>query len=300
MAIDTSSESHNVPRLREAHERLANEIAAVPEDELATINIDILAAATTAMGALAEIMALRPRFVTELPELDIDYLDKLEPYALAAAHAHTQYLGADTPAEAIPELSEEAVETRGLLLSDASALAKRGYLNPSRLLELKGTNGYRNTASDVLTIAGILRDNWSKISGKTCVTLEELNSAESLGYRLLNAVGSREQGPAMADDDALTRQRVYTLFSNAYDQVRRAVCYLRWNEGDIDEIAPSLYAGRGGKKKAETDVDQPPVAVPGAVASVVADNMVSPAVAAAAVAATKPAIGLPGADPFAH
>ncbi len=167
--------------------------------------------------AMPQILALRPRFVAELPLFDIKLLDKLEDYTLAATHAHTQYLGADTPAEAIPELSEDAVKTRELLLSDASALAKRGYLSEGKLLELKGTNGYRNTASDVLTLAGILRDNWPKISGKTCVSLEELDAAESLGYRLLNALGFREQGPATVASVAQARQRSYTLFANAYD-----------------------------------------------------------------------------------
>lgn len=189
--------------------------------------MDILAATTTVMGALPEIMALRSRIATELPLFDIKQFDKLELYTLAVTHAHTQYLGADTPAEAIPELSEQAAKTRELLLSDAMALAKRGHLNPAKLQEPKGTNGYRNTASDVLTLAGILRDNWSRFSGKTCVTLEELDSAESLGYRLLNAIGFRDQAPGTVVAVALTRQRAYTLFANAYDQVRRAVCYLR-------------------------------------------------------------------------
>ncbi|WP_437907778.1 hypothetical protein WME95_07775 [Sorangium sp. So ce327] len=31
----------------------------------------------------------------------------------------------------------------------------------------------------------------------------------------------------------------------ADDQTRRAVAYLRWDEGDADTIAPSLYKGRG-------------------------------------------------------
>ena len=35
---------------------------------------------------------------------------------------------------------------------------------------------------------------------------------------------------------------------NAYDACRRAVSYLRWNEGDADAIAPSLFARGGGRK----------------------------------------------------
>lgn len=38
------------------------------------------------------------------------------------------------------------------------------------------------------------------------------------------------------------------MLSRAYDDARRAVTYLRWHEDDADEIAPSLYAGRGGRR----------------------------------------------------
>jgi hypothetical protein len=34
------------------------------------------------------------------------------------------------------------------------------------------------------------------------------------------------------------------LLAQVYDQCRRAVFFLRWNEGDADAIAPSLYTKR--------------------------------------------------------
>ncbi|MFS8069892.1 MAG: hypothetical protein ACMG6S_26300, partial [Byssovorax sp.] len=56
--------------------------------------------------------------------------------------------------------------------------------------------------------------------------------------------------PAEAADRKL---RAFTLFTNAYDQVRRGVMYLRWDEGDADSLAPSLYKGRGGPRGASAD-----------------------------------------------
>src|SRR5262249_14133252 len=80
-----------------------------------------------------------------------------------------------------------------------------------------------------------------------------LDQARDIGEKLLAAVGAKEQGPALVAAQALQRQRNFTLFANAYDQVRRAISYLRWNEDDVDDIAPSLYAGRGtGRKKPES------------------------------------------------
>lgn len=47
-----------------------------------------------------------------------------------------------------------------------------------------------------------------------------------------------------APSTAERRQRAFTLFANAYDQCRRAATYLRWNEGDADELVASLHGGR--------------------------------------------------------
>ena len=46
-----------------------------------------------------------------------------------------------------------------------------------------------------------------------------------------------------------TRRGAATLFLAAYEEVRHGVLFLRWYEKDADDIAPSLYAGRGSRKK---------------------------------------------------
>jgi hypothetical protein len=51
---------------------------------------------------------------------------------------------------------------------------------------------------------------------------------------------------------------------HAYDQTRRAVIYLRWNEGDADTIAPSLYKGRGGRAASSNDPATEPADTSGA------------------------------------
>ena len=94
---------------------------------------------------------------------------------------------------------------------------------------------------------------------------------------------------------AQARQRTYTLLAKAYNQVRRAVCFLRRDEGDADAVAPSLYAGRGGRKKVQSELAAdaaPSAAFPAASAA-------ASSVVAATTTATVP-VGLPGADPFIH
>ena len=49
------------------------------------------------------------------------------------------------------------------------------------------------------------------------------------------------------------RDRAYTLVVETYDEIRRALNYVRWAEDDADEIAPSLYAGRAHRRAPKED-----------------------------------------------
>ena len=96
----------------------------------------------------------------------------------------------------------------------------------------------------------MMHDNWTAISGKTALQIADIDQAEALAERLITAIGLRDQGPAVLAESAENRQKAFTLFVNTYDQIRRVISYLRWNEGDVDQIAPSLYAGRNtGRRK---------------------------------------------------
>jgi len=259
---DPSQDNVQVPRFRDAYQSLLSEIRAVPSNALITINLDIPLGVTTALGALPEIRALRPRVVAEMPQLDVIRFDKLEAYTLAMGHAHALYMAASSPAEALDEISETATKLREMLFSDAAALAQRNIIDGERLKQLKGAHGFRNLAFDLFVLAAMLRDNWSKISSRTALQLKELDQAETLADRILTSVGQREQGPGVVAEAAEIRQHAFTLFVSAYDHARRAVSFLRWNEEDVDEIAPSLYAGRttGRKKTPDTQVARPPTA----------------------------------------
>jgi len=280
------------PRLRDALDRVRPEFAAIAVDDLLPINLEAVAAAGTVEGVLPKVLLLHDQMQKELPAFDLNNLDKLELYALALLQAHTLSLGANPIPENVAALGTDATEQRAQLLSDATALAKRGLISSAALDKLNGPNGYYNTATDLLTIANMLRTNWAAISGKTGVTEYELDRAEVVGDQLVRAMGKREHSAATIAAVALERQQAYTLFVEAYDEVRRAVSYLRWHQNDADEIAPSLYAGRNtSKKKPASDIVTTPDPVKPATTQ--------PAVTANPPAAAKPAIGLPGADPFA-
>jgi len=293
-----------VPRFRDAYERLIDEIRKVPDDDLIIINIDVPTAVTTVLGALPEIRSARPQIVSDMPSFDIARFDRLESYTLALGHAHTLYLAASAPPESLDELSQSATALRELLLSDATALAQRGFVDGQKLKELKGPKGYRNVAFDLFTLAALLRENWEKVLGKTAVQATELDQAETLADRLLTAIGAREQAPAVAAETADDRQRAFSLFVDSYDHARRALTFLRWKHDDIDQIAPSLYAGRGNtRRKADPQPPAPPPTspVPPGSGTVTAPSGTG---VAGSVSAPRDAahstVGLPDSHPYAN
>jgi hypothetical protein len=293
---NNTTEPAIVHRFRDAYERLSPELAAVPHGELVPINVDVPTAITTVLGAMPEITALRPRVVAELPQFDIAKFDRMQDYALALGHAQAIYLAASEPQEALPELAEQAYKAREQLASDATALSNRGFIDGKKLAELKGGTGYRSVAFDLFALVTMLREKWSAISGKTALAPAELDTAEQLADRLITAVGQREQAPAVVGVASENRQRAFTLFVKAYDDVRRAVAFLRWHEADAESIAPSIYAGRNGGSRRKSNAEQPSVGTdtpaapaPGPSGSVSTD-----------VPATPAGTGLPGSSPFVN
>ena len=238
--------------------------------------------------------------MSELAGLNQSYVDGLEEYALAAAEANSRYVIAMKPPEDINPLNEKAIALRETLKSDATALAHRGLIAEERLLPFRGLVGFKNVAFELIDWANLLRDSWPQIQGKTALTAEELAGAKLVGERLVRLAGLREQAPAVVAEVARIRKQAVTLLVNAYNEVRRAVGYLRWNEGDADTIAPSLYAdGRG--KRAQPS----PAAAPEAEAAKAPGPAPIPNAAplngpsASAPMAPLVASGLPGASPFA-
>jgi hypothetical protein len=150
----------------------------------------------------------------------------------------------------------------------------------------------------LIALSSLLRRNWETVSTKTAVTMSELDRAEILSDQLLSAVGAREQAPAVIAEVAQQRQRVFTLLVNSYDQARRAINFLRWNEDDLETIAPSLYAGRTARKKSEPGTTGPVTtstvpATTGGGAATTPSLGVTPSTPTAPVS-----VGLPGGSPF--
>ncbi len=251
------------PKAEAAFALLKPEMAALRPDALGKINIDISQAVSLTLGVLPGLAALRPE-IAKLPDFEISHFDKLETYALGAWYAYLLALPPASPSNPVQPLLEKAGALRLLLLSDAEALAARGFLDLESVQAIRAGKGNLDTANDLVALSALMSASWSRIENKTAATWEEVHYAGDLGPLLIAALGVREHGTTATPAEAADRKlRAFTLFTTAYDQIRRAVSYLRWNEGDADSLAPSLYRGRGGSRsasaaKGETSGDMAP------------------------------------------
>jgi hypothetical protein len=238
----TSPEKVGTPdEAKAAFEDIRAELAKLSPEEVLTVNIDIPRAASIALGAEPHIRSYEAEIKRTLPSHDLKSLRKLRSYALGAVYAHLDALPVSRRAD-LTELTNEASELKPRLLVAAEALAHAELLNTERVAEIRSGNGNLDLATDLLALGALFDAHWKLIANKTAIERAQVERASQLGTELLVALGAKDHSANRSTPEALdARNRAFTLLVNAYDDARRALAYLRFAEGDVDEIAPSLY-----------------------------------------------------------
>lgn len=268
-----ASESHDATYSQALHD-IEEVLRAIPESQVLPIRLDIPTAAVTVLGAAPEARRYKPQVVAIFGESDAAAIDRLEQAAHAAAAAHGAHLALTSDVDLEP-LVAAVIDHRTRLLLDVQSLVARKLVDPSRLANLRGGQAYKDRITDVILLVAIFKSLGDSMARVTKVTMADLEAAEAAASTLGTAMGVRVQG-ATGSTHAQLRERAYTHMVRTYDFVRRMLTYLRWREGDVDEITPSLWAGR---------VRQPDNDVPTGTPVGPAPNNIAP--------------GLPGASPFA-
>lgn len=294
--VPNQETSNYTPRFRAAFTKMLPEIRNAAEADFIAINIDVEAAVATVLGAGNAIRAQREIIVKEAPSFDISSLDNLELYTLALGHAHTAYETATQPSPALIALGNEGTERRTVMLNDISMLISRDLLKEGILGELKGINGYKNIAFDLFQLSDIYRKNWNSIATRTSMKQEELDQVENLADKIITAVGEREQAVQMTAEATRDRQAAFTIFINAYNEVRAAIGFLRRKQGDVDTIAPSLFLGRTTGKKKATDTAEDKSQT----AAATSPSATPPTTAAASPSPQAKPAEVPGTGPYMH
>jgi hypothetical protein len=282
-------EQEQAHRFRAGFQRVEALVRAVPEDDLELINLDIPSVVATVIGAYPEIAEFRS-VMAELPMFDIKNVDNLRDYACALGYTYVDNRAAMGPVDHVADQAAELVGIREQYLADATALAKRDLLSQEVVDKHRGGNSYKMIAFDVLGLVKVFEDHWDKIESKCALTKEDLDRSTGLANALVEAVGHKEQAAPAVNEVSLLRQQAYTVLVRAYNEVREALMFIRRGRGDVDAIAPSLWAGRGKRTAPEAD-PTPPVVV-----------QTAPGLAALAEPrpAKKEPVGFPGSDPLTN
>jgi hypothetical protein len=234
----------------EAFNRIEPELAGLAAETLAPITVDVGAAVASALAAAPRIREHRDAIAAQLPHHPIEAVDKLESYAQAAWYAHLVHTYSSGSPESAKALLDEATRLREGLLIAAEALAHRAILDADAVARIRKGSGSGDLAGELIALAALFRESWSKVSGKTAVEKHEIDRAAELGPAVLVATAAKKH--KNTDTDA-QRARAFTLLVNAYDACRQALAYLRWKEGDAETLAPSLFKKRPGRKPGKKD-----------------------------------------------
>jgi hypothetical protein len=238
-----------------ALDRILPELKALPASEVRSNIVDVPTAVSRVLGAAPKVLALRADIVRDAPNVDIRKLESLQDYAYALQEAHVRCLATGKSPDELRALGEEGDALRDLLRSDAVALVNRGLIDPACLAACSGLAGYKTIATELGVLSSVMIAHWPQIQGKCGVTEQDLKRAQGIAQALLAYVGVRDQSPEMKAAAIDLRDRAFTVLANSYDQACRAVTFLRWNEGDADQIAPSLYGGKRRSEKSD-EVEQ--------------------------------------------
>lgn len=280
-AMPSTTETHTHPSaggpplLTPALQALEAELVRASTDDLEPINLDVVAAAAIAIGAAPKIRAHRDAIAARFGQEAARTVDRLELLAQAAQDAHAAHTALSVPG-ALDQLAAELAEEKNVLLAEAQCLVDRRLMRGELLSNLAGGQSYRGLYFDVAQLVVAFRHSQATIAGRSPVEPADVDRIATLAERFGAMVATRDaESDGLGASAASLRARAYTLLVRSYDELRRHLGFLRWHQGDVDEIAPSLWSGRGRRRETSLATGLAPAPSP---------NPIPP--------------GMPGASPF--
>ncbi len=127
-------------------------------------------------------------------------------------------------------------------------LATFGVIQREGALEGVAPRGMRELALETSAAVTRLMAVADAMERMTPMLRDEVLRIGDLVTAMIAQSGRRATVALDGEDLALTRWKAFTLLERAWDEVRRGVAYLRWHDGDAEEIAPALRRQRRGRR----------------------------------------------------
>ena len=229
-------------------DRVANLIRAVPATALRPRNLDIGQLVTAAFRVSPRVQQFEAD-IAALPLSKHALIAAIPDLAHAMSYVLGRVLAASKPVYDVAALAEEGAKVLELISADLRTLMLRGVLPAGALDGVAPSPGYQALAKNLRTISSVARDNWSLIEGRSGLGIEDVKRASEISTAIYQQTAERTNDDPAVAALHLLRDQTFTLLMDAYEELRRAIGYLRYHQGDADDITPSLYAGRGGRPR---------------------------------------------------
>lgn len=244
------------PAFTRSYQDLRPKLDLITSDATLQIRHDIEASVLLALGVASAVARYREEARAQLDERAAEAFDLLGPAAQACGRAHADHQVALHGAD-LESMAGSLSDVRAVLRLEAIALVQGKVMPGSVLQELKGGTGYRDLAFDVLQLASVFRGRWAEVEAHTALAMVEIDRAEAAANAFLTTLAENQQRVGTSPS-ADIRRRAYTFLVRTYEEVRRAMTFLRWDAGDVDELVPPLSSGRSRNKADEEEPSVPP------------------------------------------
>lgn len=238
---------------------------ALQPEQVLRYTLDAVYASAKAFQTSAALQPFRPTLAT-LPTFDVAHLDRLEDLARALRHCQMELARRVQGLKEVPALVDEGYELRAMMVAYLEVLSFRKVVSPELVKKLREGSGYRDLAEDLNVAARELRSlPAATLSG--AVTQADLLRGPEIAHAIQTHLGLTEvdlSQEALLD----ARARLATLLLRSQAQLRRAMDFLRFDQGDAATLVPSLYVPAGPRAgKAE------PTREPGELLAAVHDHL---------------------------
>lgn len=247
---ETTSVEPSTDRDRAAFDRTASARAAVDVASLPPYTLDAVHAAAQALGTARRLAPYRAE-IAALPGFDIGHLDALEDLANALLFAQVTLVSRANRVRQLPALAAEGYSVRALLLAYADLLVLKGRTPAEPVARLREGSGYRDLVEDLSALVRILREVPDAVGPGAPVTAAEVDRAAELAHAMTLELGADSDPDLSQHTLLLERQKLGMLLTRAQGQLRRAMAYLRHDEGDAASLVPTLYVTKPRGRRAE-------------------------------------------------
>ncbi len=243
--------------VRDAFEHTLTEANALADDQVVRATTDIGDAVVSSLAVVSTVRELVSAEHAQLPLFDLGTFDRFERYANALTFAQARYLRTRNttakPAE-LAALVAEGQHALGIAITDLGGYVARGLVKAATVESLKDANGSPTSLGIALTsVADLFSELRATLGDRVIMSEDEQKHVSALALRLRNALVDNVGVTADAAVALAMRDRMFTLFRREYLAIRRAVDYVRFYEGDSNEVFPSIFLRSKGRAKSDED-----------------------------------------------